>query len=287
MGLCIDLSAPSSGSSSLSEDTILDLQYILEENYSDICSSYVSYVRCIRNSIEEKGISVDDLRSYLYADYCRHFSGVELERATTLCRIFDIIREYTSFLNYKLFQCIIKEFGINPDQDALKYPDHLEAYIKKLKISEFIKINPRLAESHESKKLILKVDIKVTCPLSQVIELKRETARIFKLMPSAIQLYSIEDGCIVVTFHIPALVADLILERCKKLAPNEKKKIWSFSVFWLECDGNRFHFQKEIPKMKLYDSHFQEIGHEGNLCTIISGKVHAHKSALVGQMVTS
>ncbi len=50
----------------LHPDVKMDLEYILQNNLDDdIITVYASYVDCIRTLVKEKGVSPEDLRSYL------------------------------------------------------------------------------------------------------------------------------------------------------------------------------------------------------------------------------
>ena len=208
---------------SISDDTRM---YILDGYHKEIVARYASYVLCIRNWFEEK--SVANLRSYLLSldafqsgsnlnACCKLLQGVkdELEKASTVCQIFDVINSCTSFINCELYECMVIDHHIDQAQEVLRYSEHLKNYFERHKISEFIEISPKLKKcTDKSKKLI---DVKKTSKLAKVIEIKKEVARIFKILPSAIHLYTIDDGCVDVTFCLPRLIADLIFPpECEK-----------------------------------------------------------------------
>ena len=257
--LCADgADDASSTPGSISDDTRMDLEYILDGYHKEIVARYASYVLCIRNWF--KGESVADLRSYLLSldafqsgsnlnSCCKLLSGVkdELEKASTICQIFDVINSCTSFINCELYECMVNDHHIDQGQEVLRYSEHLKNYFERHKISEFIEISPKLKKcTDKSKKLILKLDIKKTSKLAKVIEIKKEIARIFKILPSAIHLYTIDDGCVDVTFCLPRLIADLIFPpECEKtLSRKEVEKFHSLSVLWLECNTHRYYFNE-------------------------------------------
>lgn len=130
----------------------------------------------------------------------------------------------------------------------MKYSNHLKVYLEEHKISEFFKINPKLERLIDnSKKLVCKLNIEVACRLAKIIDLQEAIASIFNWVPSAIQLYSIADGCVVVTFNLLSLVGDTVFTRDKRLTLNEVKQIQSLSVMWMEYDGCRIAgFEKDI-----------------------------------------
>jgi hypothetical protein len=138
---------------------------------------------------------------------------------------------------------MVKDHHIDGDQEAMKYPEHLKAYFEKHKISEFIEINPKLAEecTKNSEKLV-KLDVEKTYKLSRIIELKKEVARIFGLLPTAVTLKSISDGCVIATFHISTTVANLIFPKSREFSPEEEEKFRALSVVRMNCNAQIFDF---------------------------------------------
>ena len=101
----------------------MDLEYILDEYHRKIVAHYASYVRYIRKSFDEG--SVDDLRSYLmsleafqsgsnFNTNCKLLSGVkdELEKASTICQIFDVLNSCTSHINCDIYQRIVRSIEV-------------------------------------------------------------------------------------------------------------------------------------------------------------------------------
>ncbi len=241
-------------------DIEMDLRFILRRNLKDITKKYAFYVDCLRTVLEEKGVTAEALHSYLlsvsaFSSSCSgHRLALvsdnkhELEKAETVRDIFDFLTtECASFLNCEIFQDIMEKYNINEDRKELKYHEHLKAYIKKHTVSEFVKINPLLKPKKGCKKLTLKYDIDSTCKLAKVQELKNCIAEILELNPSALHIIDIEDGCVLVTFAIPASVADIIFTPDTVFTSQQENALRDASVQWLECNGNTFHFNlKEI-----------------------------------------
>ena len=241
----------------ITDDTTKDLEHILETHRKKIASQYATYILYIRKSFDHR--SVDDLRSYImsleafqsgsnFNTECKLLSGEKdkLEKASTICQIFDVLNSCTSYINCDIYQRMVDDYDIDHGQsEVLKYPEYLRAYFKKHKISEFIKINPKLEKCMDkTKELILKFNVERTSRLAKVIELKKEIARVLELLPSTIELYDIVDGCVLVTFHLPILVADLVFPKGKNsLSPKQKEELRSLSILWLECNENRYSFE--------------------------------------------
>ena len=93
----------------------------------------------MRTSIEEEGVTPEELKSYLMT--LSIFSDSEkgekvaidpegISKLNSISDIFDMLTEYSSFLNYDIFQGILKKYNIKEDREELKYSKHLVQYIK-------------------------------------------------------------------------------------------------------------------------------------------------------------
>ena len=174
----------------------------------------------------------------------------ELDMADTINQIIDLLStKCASFLNFKLFQSLVKEYKIDkyitePEgKESLKYPEYLEAYIKRHKISEFFKINPALNKvAEEAEKLTLKFNIEVTCKVARVLSLESAIIKILKLRASALRLIDIEEGCVLATFSIPKAAAKALFG---KGLSEYRKQLQELPIIWLECCGANFNFMTQ------------------------------------------
>lgn len=199
-----------------------NLKYILERNLREIIEHYGSYVDCLRGIIEEKRISPKALRTYLLTLSAFSESSTnqsltlmsekkyEFQKAETIPDIFTVlVTECASFLNYEIFESIIRKYKIKRQKyKSLQYPELLRAYVLKHKISEFIEINPLLKSRKGSKELTIKYDVESSRRLAKVIDLEKFIANIFGLLPSALEIVDIKDGCAIITFssQLPLLM---------------------------------------------------------------------------------
>lgn len=171
---------------------------------------YSHYVRHIRLSLRNQGVSAEDLCSDLLTMPATNSDEdedelallsvrkCELEKAVTLNEIFNIlVTNCASFLEYDIFQYIVDTYEMDDGQEVLKYPEYLKAYLEKHKVSEFVKINPLLStESDLSTELVLKINIELTVKMSKVTDLKKEVAKILGLNSHSLQLVDIKEGCV-------------------------------------------------------------------------------------------
>jgi hypothetical protein len=179
----------------------------------------------------------------------------ELDEADTINKIFDLLTCYcASFINFQVFQLLAKHFCIESDDEIMKYPEHLEAYINLHKISEFIIINPALKKyrGESGAKLVFKFDIENTCKLARISELQAAVAKVLNLQASTLQLLDITKGCVMVTFLIPTEVADIIFVDDKQFTQEDAKNLRASSVKWLTCNGYKYDFSKDnVGGMKI------------------------------------
>ena len=214
-----------------------DLKQQLKLNFKQLSRRYGSFVSYVRRSVIKKGFTAEEICAYLLGlpalksgesdQQVMLLSEIsdKLEKATTVNGIFNVLnRNYATFLNYEIFQCIAEEYEVDPDHEKMKYPEYLDDYIKKHKLSEFEEINPLLKKFEcGTNEMVLKFDIELTCSLAKLQDYTSNIADILGLRPSALRLLSIKEGCVVITLLIPASVADVIFSSNKVFTTEEIK----------------------------------------------------------------
>lgn len=246
------------------DNTVESLQIVLQQSLEKILAQYASYVDCIQNIIEEKGISPKRLHTYLLT--LPAFGETEstlnllsdkrefLQKAETIPDIFSFLTtECASFLHYEVFQRIVENFGIMEKKEKkLQYPEYLKAYILKHKISEFVEINPLLTSRSGSKELILKCDIECTSKLARVINLKTVLAKVLGISLLALEIVDVKDGCILITFLIPTFIADVLFMPKTRFSTHQENELRDAAILWLKCNGCTLDFRKEKAEVKYH-----------------------------------
>lgn len=209
-------------------------------------------------SLEGKKITVDNLRSYvqtLPAFKCASddknsmpkllSKRKEIKNAVTINNIIDLIStEYASFLDYDIFQCIVREYRLDEGQEQLQYPQYLKAYVEAHKVAEFLEINPALEKYHSAKELVLKFDIDLSiCNLATILDLKNTVADILGMSSLSLRLLNIKQGCVLVTFLIPESVASVVFARGSKFNSKQVKGFQDMSLIWMKCNGRLHSFR--------------------------------------------
>ena len=253
--------------SSLDHDTFNDLKIKLDLERKDIILKYSTYINVIYQSLEAKGVSAKKLSFNLLKLTAFDHNQVEqkeallsthqadLENAADLIDIFNLLsKRYASFLNYEIFEIIADEYKLDEGQEAFKYPQHLKTYIDKLKISEFLLVNPQLEKivPPNSKILFLKIDSDSTARLSKLVDIKIRLAKILDIKSAALQLVDINEGCVEASFSIPTPVAEIIFNSLLVFNGEQVEQFQALQILSLRCNDYEFDFTnnyKQVEKM--------------------------------------
>ena len=255
----------------------VDLKQQLESNLEEILFCFAAYTDCVQVSLEKKRIEVKRLCAYLlglpsFMFHCNDrrlmllaTKKTELEEADSIGDIMVTLKtECTSFLNYQIYQGLVKHFDLDNGQNDLKYPEKLRAYIEMHKISEFIEIQPILCElTEEKKELILILDIEPTCRLSGLVDLGKAVAKIMGLKQSALLIHNIKENCVIVTYLISAFVADSIFTGNKIFSEKQEEEFRELSVQRMECNLFVFEFTSASDKDLNHEMDEIDIGNPG------------------------
>ena len=187
-----------------------------------------------RRKLQSRKINVDDVQTFLVTMYSSPDSKdgsdtvtTVVESAKSLDEIFRALSKHRlwDYLNYHLLQSIIEAFA--DDDDELngmmeQYQEDLTGYILTLRIQEYLDATKHpiaMSDSDNSvdevvplkqkyelfRKLTAKCEVNVTNhTLSYVIDLWQSLAKQFALPRPALILHDIAEGCIGITWLIPA-----------------------------------------------------------------------------------
>ena len=212
-------------------------------------------------SIIQQGISAENLTTFLMTltafSHCEQqdvlLSESKIGEAREVNPIFQLLlKEYASFLNYEIFLALQQRYVLDEGQEALKYPEHLRLYVEKHNIAEFLEIKGGLKVMPEkstdmSQKMTIKIDIKETCKLARLTDLKIEIAKILGVAPLGLQLLDVEKGCVVVTLLAVNSIANAIFTGEKKeiLTQEQMEMFQNLSVQWLKCKEYEWNFMEQ------------------------------------------
>ena len=132
----------------------------------------------------------------------------KLELADTIPSIFVALRPYKSFLNYKIVNSIVLQFGSEKDKMIMKdYVIAFDNYCKRSAFEVPRNIFPSLPESRNGTNILtVKLISRGYSSLRDVFSAKDTIASIFNVNVWTFDLCSIEDGCLCLRFLISAKV---------------------------------------------------------------------------------
>ena len=232
-----------------------DLQFLLECNLRNILTAFAN---CVQQSLQEKNVEVDSICDYLIGFTSNEHSiaflsgakRAKLAEANSISKIFRFLKEEcTSFF---IYECLIERFKLDRDQEDLKYPEKLKAYVKKQRISEFIETKPALGKyTDDMMKLTLVLDIDSMCRLDKLLDVAKAVAKIMGVLPSTLLIYDIRESCVEVTFLIQKSIAESIFSNDEIFSDNQKDEFRQLLVRQLKCNGHSFLFQPMLVLTKI------------------------------------
>lgn len=159
----------------------------------------VSFLRRLKAYVSVKDIPPEQQESV----FKEHMQ--QMKKATSIEDVFDVVEEYCSFFNYEIIEEMIERFGSENDKSELqKYTEELKQYAKR-RIFE--------CPSNFSKgkgggtSLKLKLDSNYSkCSLNELGEFRIFLSVILKISPHTLLLRKVDDGCIELSFQIPAFI---------------------------------------------------------------------------------
>ena len=256
---------------SLSEDDRGDLRQLLRANFMMIYKAYGKYTYCISESLDNMKVDIIKLKAYsltLHAGCDEHnlvpLSSRVGDAFEKLSNVYDVItklRDFTSFLECHFFEDIVHHFKIDKTQEDLKYPEKLREYIKKHTVSEFTEIRPEIRTvlskyTDDTKELVIVLDVQQlhACQMSDVMDIGQAVALIMNLKQSQLLIHNIGRGSVVVTFLIPAFVAECIFRGHKDciFSLEQIEELRKVSVTKLKCNG--YEFDLSSPSGKIHCS---------------------------------
>ena len=254
-----DADSSSSSGNSLSlldSDTKANLEQQLNYNLKIIQDKYANYVDCILTSVEESGVSAERFGAYLLnlPAFNTNRDGIiladlkdEIENADSVIKIFNILStKHASFLDFHIFESIYNKYGRNKKYEDLAYKEHLREYIKKHKIGELVKINPKLARfNNNSTKIKIVFGIDKTRNLNDLKQLKEAVANILDLNVASLRIYRIKNGSVHVTLLVPTSIADAIFSKDMVFSSKQIHQFRAAMVITLECNGYSFDFREQ------------------------------------------
>lgn len=217
-----------------------------------ICEQYSSFIVNVIEILERNNTDVKKLRS-LVCSYLKINSpelNDKLDRSEDVSDVCCLVERYfTSFLDCKVFKHVLMKFGGDAGRKEWEdYSVHLDEYVRKHKVEEFIKINPDLRVHHSdfTSTVTLKVDLGTLSPLKNILDIQVKFADILDINYSNLVLLDIKEGCVLLTFLIPEFVAETTFAPGRTFTTEQVKALKELSIKWLICDDRYLNLEVNI-----------------------------------------
>lgn len=270
-------------------DVRMDLKQQLQRTVRELVTQYASFVSSVCSSLIKTQISAEILSSFLLSlpafksdERGREcglvlLSGIraQLESAVTIYQVIDTLSvEHASYLNCEIYQSIVGEFGTRKDHDKMNhYFEHLQDYIDRHKLLEYLELHPSRKGTDPSNKLFLRLNFDMTMRISELLEWRVSFAAVLGLWETTLRMYGVEEGSnsesVVVIFLIPTIIAEEVFNDLK-LTAQQIAEFRALSVQWMRyCDC-------------VYD--LTGVGTEGVDSAWDEGKGQQHSSSAEGEL---
>ena len=164
----------------------------------------------------------------------------ELQATKSINAVFFTVKDYFSFFNYKIIEHIIAVFGTNDDQEEVqKYKETLERYCKRRVFECPPHIYGSRSESGQACLVVKKDDVLEYFSMNELKVFHYKLCRILQVTEHTLQLLSVEEGCLQLTFQIPSFVQHLIFP----LSEDQQKSLKVEGVLMLMCSDYMFPAQ--------------------------------------------
>jgi len=164
----------------------------------------------------------------------------ELLNAKSINDVFFTIQDFFSFVNYKIIEHIIAVFGTNDDQEEVqKYKETFERYCKRRVFECPPHIYGSRSESGRACLVVKKDDVLSNFSMNELRVFQYKLCRILQVTDHTLQLLSVEEGCLQLTFQIPSFLQHLIFP----LSEDQQKSLKVEGVLMLMCGDYMFPAQ--------------------------------------------
>ena len=241
-----DISFPYLDMSGLSEAEKMDLKYRLETEAQEIIKQFSDLMTDVEVSLEESKIplsrikiSILNLRAFtnnLGVKVLDEDDKQKIREAETLPDVFITLCEYVSFLNYHIIESIVNKHGSAEARKMLQ--DYIQAFNSFCQRSIFEVPEHIFSSDCTSRKMAHVLVFKHTETggdrIEEINRMIGKVASIFELQPSALQLCSVQKGCVELHFSISSAVADYIFP----VSPLQHSLLSDIGVRVLSCEGD-------------------------------------------------
>lgn len=206
-------------------DKVKDFRYLIKLDLKELKKKFITLQFEVRESLSKK-VSPQKIVAHVLSDYddiCENhdcktvslFSDTDQEKlnsAISVDQVFQVLRKYWSFLKCEILYSVVDHCGDESDQARVDYQKQLQIFFNKQKVSEV----PEELMSSSSIELQDKMPIKLDKenPLwTAITDLEFRICEILGIMPSALLIIGVQEGCVEITFSIPKHISQQIFNK--------------------------------------------------------------------------
>ena len=238
---------PSLRTKNLSESDKNLLSGHLYTEFCQISRKYASLTSFIRKSLKQREVTpaqltdkLMDLNGLIHLpEGTKHplleDRLLEIKSASTIDEIFIVLKEYSSFFNHEIIEYIVEELGT--DEDKTKLEEYKENFMEYCQRQVFeCPFYSRSKKSSRFIDLVMKVDsesVRKRYTMKALQVFCTQVAKLLQVTKHTLHLYSVEEGCLQVTFQIPRFLKTMVFP----LNDKQRKLLKDLGVVRIDSDG--------------------------------------------------
>lgn len=208
-------------------DKVKDFRYLIKLDLKELKKKFITLQFEVRESLSKK-VSPQKIVAHVLSDYddiCENhdcktvslFSDTDQEKlnsAISVDQVFQVLRKYWSFLKCEILYSVVDHCGDESDQARVKdYQKQLQIFFNKRKVSEVPEELMSSSSIDELRdKMLIKLD-KENPLWTAITDLEFRICEILGIMPSALLIIGVQEGCVEITFSIPKHISQQIFNK--------------------------------------------------------------------------
>ena len=224
----------------LDEQKKKELNGRLSMETRDIKLAFYALLSSFCDSLEEQGIPIKRLRTYMMAIKAveTHSDTSALQNCSELLKSADdvddivgIIENHSSFFDYKLVEYMVIMCGTSSDKEKFKHYEQLFfSYLSRRVCESPSTIRPTFGDDYVD--IIVKLDSRYEKrDLRGIKDLEDWLTNTLKVHTCLLNLCSVESGCIKLIFQIPCFVQEIVFP----LSVEQEQSLTEVGIIQLVC----------------------------------------------------
>ena len=219
--------------------------------FSDLKLHFSRYVSTICNKLE-KSLTLSKLKKFIRKKWSwvnvHKYYNIEIISAKTVLELLRIFSDQVIFkFDYEMFEIIRKEFKIDDDNlsnleiERLSYEFFLQKFIDDHEVIVECQPMNELMSDHGDRIITLKLEIREFASARDISSIKSSLAKFLKTTSENLQLISIKNSHILVTYIIFTS-----LQFVQELREDWMEEFRRISALWMICGKYKFDLRRQV-----------------------------------------